>query len=242
MKRFLALILLIWAPVVWAVPQTPTVTYSGMTEEFPPYNYMEGPHVTGFSTELMELAFKKAGLKTTFTIWPWLRSFNQAKDFPAHYVYSTSRTPEREKLFKWVGPLAKDSVYLMALKESGLKETSDFKNLKKYKVAGQLGDQPVIFLQQNGFDVMISADEETRMKLFKEKKLDLDIMTAESQAIYEKRWGLKYRRIAFLYETEYWAAFNTATPDEVIMKLNRALHEARTQGAMDRIAVKYRGH
>jgi len=240
MKRLLVLILLL-APTVWAVAPASTITYSGMTEEFPPYNYMEGPHVVGYSTEVMELAFKKAGLKTTFTIWPWLRSFNQAKDFPDCYVYSTSRTPEREKLFKWVGPLAKDSVYLMALRDSTIKETPDFKNLKKYKIAGQLGDQPVNFLQQHGFEVMIAADEETRMKLFKDKQLDLDIMTTESQPIYEKRWRIKYRKIAFLYETEYWAAFNLATPDEVIAKLNRAVHEARAQGAVERIAMKYRG-
>jgi polar amino acid transport system substrate-binding protein len=215
-------------------------TYSGMTEDFPPFNYSENGKVVGYSTEVLELAFAKAGLKTSFTLWPWLRAYNQAKGTPAHYVFSTSRSVEREKLFKWVGPITRDRVYLMVLKDSPIKEVSDFKALKKYSVSGQVGDQPVVFLQQNGFDVFISADEEGRMKMFKDKKIDMDIMTAASQETYEKNWNLQYRRIAFLYDTEYWAAFNLATPDSVITKLNKAITELRTNGTLDKLATKYK--
>lgn len=214
--------------------------YSGMTEDFPPFNYTENGKVVGYSTEVIEQAFAKAGLKTNFTQWPWLRAFNQAKDTPGHYVFSTSRSAEREKLFKWVGPITRDSVYLMVLKDSPIKEVSDFKTLKKYSVSGQLGDQPVVFLQQNGFDVFISADEEARMKMFKDKKMEMDIMTAASQETYEKNWNLKYRRVAFLYDTEYWAAFNLATPDSVIHKLNKAIADLRTSGTLEKLAVKYK--
>lgn len=214
--------------------------YSGMTEDFPPFNFTENEKVVGYSTDVIELAFKKAQLKTTFTQWPWLRAYNEAKNVPKHYVYSTSRTPEREKLFKWVGPIAKDSVYLMVLKDSPIKEVSDFKALKKYSVSGQAGDQPVLFLQQNGFDVLIAADEAARMNMFKEKKIAMDIMTTGSQEIYEKLWKLKYRRVAFMYDTDYWAAFNLNTPDEVIAKLNKAIAEMKNNGTLDKIAEKYR--
>lgn len=241
MKFALFLTLLFSQPLLAAPAMTTaTTSYAGMTEDFPPFNYSENGKVVGYATDILELAFKKAGMSTSFTLWPWMRAYNQAKDVPGHYVFSTSRTPEREKLFKWVGPIAKDSVYLMVLKDSPIKETADFKTLKKYKVSGQLGDQPVVFLQQHGFDVFIAADEDARMKLFKDKKMDLDIMTVASQETYEKNWGLKYRRVAFMYDTEYWAAFNLGTPDAVISMLNKALAEIRSNGAMDKVAAKYR--
>ncbi|WP_413287674.1 substrate-binding periplasmic protein [Bdellovibrio sp. HCB337] len=214
--------------------------YFGMTEDFPPFNFLDKEKVVGYSTDVIDLAFKKAQLKTTFTLWPWLRAFNQAKDTPKYYVYSTSRTPEREKQFKWVGPIAKDSVYLMVLKDSPIKDSADFKSLKKYSVSGQAGDQPVLFLQKNGFDVFIAADEAARMKMFKDKKIEMDIMTTGSQEIYEQLWNLKYRRVAFLYDTDYWAAFNVNTPDAVIAKLNKAVAEMKNNGTLDKIAEKYR--
>ena len=122
MKFILPLLLLLTQASV-AAPDT----YSGMTEDFPPFNYTENDKVTGYSTEVIEMAFAKAGLKTTFTQWPWLRAYNEAKDKKDHYVFSTSRTAEREKLLKWVGPITRDSVYLMVLKDSPIKETSDFR-------------------------------------------------------------------------------------------------------------------
>lgn len=238
MKLLLSLILIL-SPSAYAT-KTIASDYSGMTEDFPPFNYTENGKVTGYATEVIEMAFQKAGLKTNFTLWPWLRAYNQAKDVPGHYVFSTSRTPEREKLFKWVGPIAKDLVYLMVLKDSPIKEVSDFKALKKYSVSGQVGDQPVVFLQQNGFDVLIAADEAERMKMFIDKKIQMDLMTAASQETYEKNWNIKYRRVAFLYDTEYWAAFNPATPDVVIAKLNKSIAEMRAAGTLDKLAVKYR--
>lgn len=244
MKLLLPLLLL-FSSAALAAPSVPAksteaISYSGMTEDFPPFNYTEGGKVTGYATDVIDLAFQKAGIKTTFTLWPWLRAYNQAKDVSGHYVFSTSRTPEREKLFKWVGPIAKDLVYLMVLKDSPIKEVADFKQLKKYTVSGQVGDQPVVFLQQNGFDVFIAADEGVRMKMFKEKKIQMDLMTAASQETYEKNWDIKYRRVAFLYDTEYWAAFNPATPDAVISKLNKAIAEMRAAGTLDKLAAKYR--
>lgn len=251
MKLILPLILFLSSPMAGAAsPATATAkskltavaadTYSGMTEDFPPFNYTENDKVVGYSADVIAMAFQKAGLKTTFTQWPWMRAYNQAKDVPGNYVFSTSRTPEREKLFKWVGPIAKDLVYLMVLKDSPIKEVSEFKSLKKYSVSGQVGDQPVLFLQQNGFDVFIAADESVRMNMFKEKKIQMDIMTAASQETYEKNWDIKYRRVAFLYDTEYWAAFNLATPDAVIAKLNKAIAEMRAAGTLEKTAVKYR--
>lgn len=211
-----------------------------MTEQFPPFSYAEKEKVTGYSTEVMELIFKKAKLQTTFTLWPWLRAFNAAKDQSNHYVFSTSRSPEREKLFKWVGPIAKDSVYLMVFKDSPIKETSDFKSLKKYSVSGLAGDQPVLFLQSHGFDVIIMAEDLERMKMLKAKKIEMDIMTTGAQEIYERDYDVKYRRVAFLYDTDYWAAFNINTPDEVIQKLNKAVSEFKADGTLNKIAEKYR--
>ncbi|MDP5143625.1 hypothetical protein ORJ00_12795 [Rheinheimera baltica] len=76
------------------------------TEHFPPYSYVKSDTVTGLNTELVRLTCEKAQLQCDFVLYPWLRAYEAATKNPQGALYSTSRNPLREPLFKWVGPLA----------------------------------------------------------------------------------------------------------------------------------------
>lgn len=210
-----------------------------MTEEFVPFNYLENNEIQGYSTDVVREAFKRAGLKTELTLWPWARAYNAALKKKKHYVFSTSRSEDREKLFKWVGPIAKDSVYLAALSTSPLKAAEDYRSFKKYSVGGQFDDYPIQVLQKDGFKVSIYRSEDERMETFKKGRIDLDIVTDGSQETYEKRWDIKYKRLSFMYATDYWMAFHISTPDVVIEALNKALQEMKRDGTTQKIADKY---
>ncbi len=77
------------------------------TEDYPPYNHRAADgSITGRSTERLRQALKSAGLSAHFRLLPWARAFTEAQLRERHCVYSTTRTPEREPLFIWIGPLA----------------------------------------------------------------------------------------------------------------------------------------
>ena len=57
---------------------------------------------------------------------------------PKTYLFSTTRTVDREQLFKWVGPIAVNRVVLIAAKERNLKINS-VAELENYGI-GVVGD------------------------------------------------------------------------------------------------------
>lgn len=223
----------------WTGTPSSQIVYNGMTEDFVPFNYLENGEVKGMATEVVRETFKRANMKVKLTVWPWARAYNAALKKPKHFVYSTSRTAEREKLFKWVGPIAQDEVFLACLDEAPFKAAADFRDFKKHSTSGQHGDLPIEFLQKNGFKVTIYTDENERMAAFKKGRIELDIVTTGSQKTYEEKWNLKYRKLAFMYATDYWMAFHPDTPQAVIESLNKALESIRKDGTLKKIASKY---
>jgi superfamily II DNA or RNA helicase len=94
-------------------------------------------------------------------------------------------------------------------------------------------------LQKEGFKISIYRSEDERMETFKKGRIDLDIVTDGSQRTYEKRWNIKYKRLSFMYATDYWMAFHISTPDVVIDALNRSLQDMKKDGSTQKIADKY---
>ncbi|MGE9743767.1 substrate-binding periplasmic protein [Bdellovibrio bacteriovorus] len=244
----LSLILL--GAALWATPpvQVPSkfsghkgkdIVYQGLTEDFVPFNYQEDGDVKGSATEVAKEAFKRAKLKVSFAVWPWARAYKAALEKPKHFVYSTSRTQEREKLFKWVGPIVKDEVHLACLEGADFAPHPDFTTFKSHTVAGQYGDAPIEFLQKHGFKITIYREEDERMQAFKKGRIPLDIVTTGSQKSYETKWNVKYKKLAYLYSTDYWLAFHPSTPDAVIEALNSALESMRKDGTLKNITAKY---
>jgi len=64
--------------------------------------------IAGVATDRLVAALKRADIPYRISVYPWLRAYDMALKDPFTCVYSTNRTPEREALFSWVGPLAQD--------------------------------------------------------------------------------------------------------------------------------------
>ncbi|PHV09590.1 substrate-binding periplasmic protein [Chitinimonas sp. BJB300] len=109
------------------------------TEDYPPFNMFEQKKVVGISTDIVQEAAKRAGVPVTIQLLPWERALSMAKSDADTCVYSAVRTAEREKLFKWIGPLTTDEISLFALTDSPIK-LSSIADAKKYKVGAYNGD------------------------------------------------------------------------------------------------------
>ncbi|WP_447555276.1 substrate-binding periplasmic protein [Vreelandella sp. EE22] len=95
-----------------------------VSEEYPPYNYAEKGVVQGRAVELLRRLFLHS--QTPFEsvhihIFPWVRAYNLTLQTPNTVLFSTTKTPTREALFHWAGPIAIDHVALMAPPDSSLR-------------------------------------------------------------------------------------------------------------------------
>lgn len=93
-----------------------------LTENFPPYNmakngknFAQNQNLEGIAVDILRETFERAGVDYSMTLrFPWQRIYNLAMDNPNYGVFVTARVPEREHLFKWVGPLGPDDWVLLA--------------------------------------------------------------------------------------------------------------------------------
>ena len=75
------------------------------TEEYPPLNYSRDGRPVGLAVDLVRELFERTGDHGRISVVPWARGYQAAQLEPNTALFVTMRTAERERLFKWVGPV-----------------------------------------------------------------------------------------------------------------------------------------
>lgn len=129
--------------------KTYATDFSGLsivTEDFPPFNHNKNGKVEGTAVDLLLAASKAAGApidRKQIKLLTWARGYKMVQDGPNVMLFSTTRTEERENLFKWAGPIGQNRVVVWAKKSSGIGQIADITQVKE-KVAvvrDDVGDQ-----------------------------------------------------------------------------------------------------
>jgi polar amino acid transport system substrate-binding protein len=85
-----------------APPAAPYLSIT--TESSPPSSMLENGRVVGIATDKIRVVMERAGVTHDIMLLPWKRAYAAALQQANGCVYSATRTPEREALFKWIGP------------------------------------------------------------------------------------------------------------------------------------------
>lgn len=216
-------------------------TLEVLTEDYPPFN-MQGTEnkPVGLSTEIVEELFKRAGVDYKIKLLPWKRAYEQTLHSTNTALYSTTRTPERETLFKWVGPLVSNNWVFFAKADSAIKVAS-LEEAKAFSVGGYYGDAAADYLTAQGFSKLQLAPNDRSNA----KKLDAGRIQLWATGEYLGPYLAALEKAAVpkaIYtfrETQMSLAFNKSAPDELIKKLNDTLEVMRQEGVIDAINRKY---
>ncbi len=218
-----------------------------VTENYPPYNYEENGHVTGFSTEVVEAVVQKAGIQGTPRVYPWARAYKMALHNENTLIYTITRNAEREDLFKWVGPLASRTIFLFKLKEREEIQIRSLNDAKSFKIGVVIDDAFSMGLIEEGFVVgthleQVPREEQNIKKLFN-GRIDLVGNVELYMAYTVKSLGLDFDKLEKVYEiqdnTAYFMALSKNTPDSIVERLQDAFDELLQDGTYDKIAEKY---
>ena len=77
-----------------------------LTEDYPPFNFVDKDGVvTGQSTEMVQAIMNEVGIESEIELLALAEALELAEKGSGVVLYSLNRTPEREELFKWVGPI-----------------------------------------------------------------------------------------------------------------------------------------
>jgi len=210
------------------------------TEDAPPTNFSldGGKTITGSATEQIHELFKRANIKYTITMYPWVRAITMAQNDRDTCVYSTTRTEPRERQFKWVGPVAPNDWVLFALDNSKVSLTT-LGEAKKFKVGGYRGDAVALYLEEQGFKLDNATNDEQSLKKLVAGQIDLMATGILAGPWAAKSAKVKIKPILNFKKTELYLACSLSVPEATIAKLNTTLQAMAKDGTTAKINKKY---
>jgi polar amino acid transport system substrate-binding protein len=206
-----------------------------LTEAYPPYNFNEGGTLRGIAVDLliaathkMEAPIKRDEIK----LQPWARAYRKILEGPNVGLFATTRTDEREDKFKWVGPIVKTRIVVLAKKSSEISISSadDLKNYSFGVIRGDIGEQLI-----EGVGVPESKIRQASNADSLAKQLDVGRIQLWAYEENVARWfietnGLDNEGFIVVYvlkEAELFYAFSKDVDNDVIESLQKGLDQVK---------------
>lgn len=218
-----------------------------LTENFPPYNmakngknFAQNQNLEGIAVEVLRETFKRADIGYSMTLrFPWERIYHLALDNPDYGVFVTARIPEREALFKWVGPIGPDDWVLLARADSPISLTS-LEQARPYRIGAYKEDVIALDLQKKGLNPVIVLRDQDNARRLQAGKIDLWATGDPAGRFLARQVGISgFKTVLRFHQAELYLALNKEVPDAVVAKLQNALDELRAEGVVEKIRAKY---
>jgi len=223
----------------------PAFALKVLTEENPPLNYTENKKLTGMATEVVQEMGRRAKMKLDFEVMAWNRAYEKAQADKETCLYSTARLPNRENVFKWVGPIAANKWGLFAL--GGFKqEIKSLNDAKPLRIGGVVRDAKTEFLKQWGVTNIVEVADDTlnpgKLSLNRKEaqKIDLWITSVASAKQVAERAKVPGVKLVYLVRAEEsFLACSPRTSAATLKSLAGALDAMKKDGTFSKIIKRY---
>jgi polar amino acid transport system substrate-binding protein len=218
-----------------------------LTENFPPYNmaadgknFAQEANIKGIAAEVVRETFKRAGIGYSMTLrFPWERIYKLALENPGYGVFVTARLPEREKRFKWVGPIGPDDWVLLARADSPI-ELSSLEAARPYRIGAYKGDAIAVELARQGMKPVTVLNDKDNARKLVDGQLDLWATGDPAGRYLARQEGIIGLKTVLRFNSaELFLALNKDTPDAVVARLQGALDQLRKEGVVDSIFAEF---
>ena len=248
-KRFLPVLVssTMWLASTAFAADTSNPSIVLLTENFPPYNmakngknFAQNDNIEGIAVDILRETFKRADISYSMTLrFPWERIYHLALENPGYGVFVTARVPEREKLFKWVGPIGPDDWVLLARGDSPITLTS-LEQARQYRVGAYKGDAIALSLEKQGLAPVIVLRDQDNARKLQAGQIDLWATGAPAGQFLARQVGISgFKTVLRFHQAEVYLALNKDVPDELVSKLQKALDQLRAEGVLQKISAKY---
>lgn len=221
-----------------------------VTEFYPPYNYEEDGQIKGISVDILLRALEKTGSSLTrsdIELMQWSKGYDLALNSPGTLLFATTRTEDREDLFKWAGPISPTKISLVAKKGSGV----GIDNLgdiaaKDYKIGVVKDDVAHQILKKRGVpESCLEIRAFPGLNFMELYKGEIDAWAYEENVAMwiSGVYGFDssdFDPVYTLQKGEFFYAFHKDTPDSAVNALQKALDEVRAEGGYEQVMDEYR--
>ncbi len=226
-----------------AQPLASEAAINFITEEWPPYNYVEQGHLTGVSVKIVQALQQELGRRDPIQVYPSQRAKLALESRPRSMMFSMFRTPERETRYKWIGPIGRDAIYFYQRRGSPLQ----IRTLQDAKAV------PVIASRQAGlvFNILTAAGfTNLDASAYSSKQVYGKLLRGRAElAISDSPLGVRYllkqmglpadalqQTAVKVVESDLYIAASPDFSDAEIAQWQQALDRLKAQGELERLS------
>jgi polar amino acid transport system substrate-binding protein len=215
-----------------------------VTEDYPPYNMVDAKTraITGISTDKVAEIMRRAGESYSLAAYPWSRAFHMGQSDADTCVFSTARTPQREKLFRWVGPLVSRYTWVIFGRADDSRRPQSLEELRPFVIGAYRKGAAAEFLAAKGFNTdLANYDSDNPRKLLYGRFDFWAAGKSHGQAILQNQ-GLSAQVLPLFefHRGEMYLACQRSMDEERVERYNRILREMEKDGTAAAIERKYR--
>lgn len=218
-----------------------------LTENIGESNYLdEKGELKGHSVEIVKEILKRLGENPPIELMPWARGYYMTKTGKDTVLFSTTRTPEREKIFKWAGPLH-ISKHVFYAKKDFNKPINSIEDAKMVDAIGCIADDVrhsrLVKLGFTNIDPYygVNANAQNLKKLMA-GRIDLWISSYKDAIITSSQAGIpmsEIKEVLVLAKAYNYIAFSKDVSDETVAKWQKTLDEIKADGTYAKIMSRY---
>ena len=216
-----------------------------LTEEYPPFNYTQNKQLKGMSTEVVTEIGRRAKVPLEFSVVTWTDAYQAGQSKRDTCIFSTVRLENRERIFKWVGPLAVNTWGLFA--KSGFNgKIQTIADARPYRIGGVVEDAKVEWLKQQAVTNIVAVKDEKlippMLTLDRKQQGAVDLWIASiyaAKTIADQANVKDLKLVLKAGEQQLWLACNPGVPDNTIKALSEALAAMKKDGAYNKISANY---
>lgn len=222
-----------------AVPAPDTgIKIAVYTENSPPGNYIQDGHLKGPAMRVVQEIMRRLSITSTIEVVPWARGYHLANTQPNVALFSTSRLPQRESMFKWVGPLYTQRWGFYA------RRTSDIaiESMDAARAVAGIGtyheDAKEQYLKTLGFQNLVSTNNNIgNVRHLMEGAIDMWVSSDFNMPYIVRYAGHDPRQLKLVMSFKTvgnYIAFSRTTPDAIVAGWQDAMDDIRKDGTWQR--------
>ena len=218
------------------------------SERSPPFSFVTGQEPTrkveGSAVDIVNEIQERTGHVNKINMSLWTDAYSVVQYLPNSALFTTARTPERENMFQWVGPISRSRTYFYTLAGSGLTiETLDQAKALQ-SIATPDGWFTHEFLTNNNFTNIV-ATSRTSMESFSQ------LINGEVQALLmtdlDVKWLADISEVPLSDLTQHmealnmldYIAFSLNTPANTVQQWQNYLDAMKADGTFETIWNKW---
>jgi polar amino acid transport system substrate-binding protein len=220
-----------------------------VTEQFPPFNFLEGNTVKGLSTRIVRKLLERAHLNYKLELVPWKRAYNTTLNRPNTLIYTIAKTELRKDKFHWIGKISNRKVSLFRLRSRQDLARMTLEAAKENaKIASVQGDASTEKIIEIGFAVK----NITMIRDLTTSNLSMKhVINGRSDYFPMNPYSLKYRikagDVPDLFAEQfvihnadgYYIAANIETDAEILEALRDSYKRLAQEGFINKVINEY---